>query len=56
MFVGEKKKRKVPLPSLSGMVLRNPQTLQEIGPSFSLQLPTENNKTKWSFTMTQNFD
>lgn len=43
------KKRKVPVPSLSGMALQSPQTLLEIGSSISLQLPRERNNTKWLF-------
>jgi hypothetical protein len=46
-FFGAKIKREVPAPSLSGMVLQNPQTLLEIGSSFSLPLPRERNNTKW---------
>lgn len=42
-------KRKVPVPSLSGMALQSPQTLLEIGSSISLQLPRERNNTKWLF-------
>ena len=39
---------KVPLPSLSGMTLRNPQTSQEKGPSLSLQPPKKRKKSRLS--------
>lgn len=37
----------VPLPSLSGMALRNPQTSQEKGPSLSLQPPEKRNMQRF---------